>query len=71
MRLYYERYLICDKCKQSERQTTLSMTLDWIGKSINGMFIKEFAEEHKDCNSFIRFTKWKVGDCNFNNKCRG
>lgn len=61
MRIYFERYIICDGCKDSKRQTASKIDFDWIGKLLHNMLISEFKESHEECKSTISFTKWRKG----------
>lgn len=65
MKNYYERYIVCEKCKKSDRQTSLQTTFDKVGELLDNVFRTDFLRNHNKCNSSIYYTDWKEGKYNF------
>lgn len=59
MRIYFERFIYCEKCGENQRQTTMNLPLNWIGKYLDREHRRQFKEEHILCNSEIRYSSWK------------
>lgn len=59
MRTYYERHLICNKCKDSMRQTVYNLPLNRIGRKMEVMWQQDFVKRDS-CNAGIRYTDWKL-----------
>lgn len=51
--------MICG-CGDDLRQTVSYLPLDELGESTSRMWKRDFREEHKDCNSEIKFTSWRL-----------
>jgi hypothetical protein len=61
MKTYFERFIICEICGESQRQTTQSLPLDRIGRALHRMFREEFKQQHLKCNDKVKYTSWRLG----------
>lgn len=59
IRTYYERHLVCRKCKDSMRQTVYNLPLNRVGLKMEAMWERDFTLTH-NCNAGVRYTDWRL-----------
>lgn len=59
MRTYYERKLVCTKCKDSMRQTVYNLPLNKTGRLMEQMWERDFRDKHP-CRAETFYTEWRL-----------
>jgi hypothetical protein len=68
MRTYYERHLVCRKCKDRMRQTVYNLPLNKTGRMMEQAQERDYRNSHS-CNSDVAYTDWRlISDRDYTNK---
>lgn len=59
MRTYYQRELVCNKCKDHMRQTVYNLPLNRVGLKMEQMWLQDFLNKDR-CGAGYRYTDWRL-----------